>query len=126
MFRFTPAKIATIKPLFVGRSSAGFAIGLLLACVSLAGAPIVRAVTPYAATSESPDSSPLTLVFSDDFSTDPNTNGQWTIHRYSNDPVNEAAWDSARQAFDLTRGVSNKGAAVFANYELTATTWRAE
>ena len=69
---------------------------------------------------------PLALVFSDDFSTDPNTNGQWTINRYAGDPTTEAAWDSTARAWDLTRASSVKGVAVFANYELTATNWKAE
>jgi hypothetical protein len=126
MFRFTPSRIPTSKPLFVGRSSAGFAIGLLLTCVSLAGAPIVRAVTPSVDTAGNPAAPELTLVFSDDFSTDPNTNGQWTIHRYEGDPKTEAVWDSKRQAWGLTRARNDLGVAVFANYELTATTWIAE
>jgi hypothetical protein len=94
--------------------------------VSLVGAPPVRATSSDEDAGASSDTPALTLVFSDDFSTDPNTNGQWTIHRNAGDPKSEAAWDSTRQAWGLTRAEVNRGVAVFANYELTATTWRAE
>jgi hypothetical protein len=104
----------------------GCCIALVLAYLSLASAPAARAISSDQNLSANPDSPALTLVFSDDFSTDPNTNGQWTIHRHVGDTSNEAVWDSAHQAFHLTRAALNIGVAVFANYELTATTWRAE
>lgn len=94
--------------------------------MSTFGASPARAINSVEDTGASPDSPALTLVFSDDFSTDPNTNGQWTIHRHAGDPSTEAVWDSAKQAFDLVRPAGSRGAAVFANYELTATTWNAE
>jgi hypothetical protein len=100
-------------------------IVLVLACICLAPAPAARAVTPDQITEENAETPSLLLVFSDDFSTDPNTNGQWTIHRYDNDPRTEAVWD-LREHWHLTRAAGDKGVAVFANYELTATTWRAK
>ena len=66
------------------------------------------------------------LVFADDFSTDPNTNGLWTIHRKVGDPTSEAAWDPTAQVWHLTRPAGNRAAAVFANYDLTATDWKAQ
>ncbi len=67
----------------------------------------------------------LTLVFSDNFSTDPNTNGLWTINRYAGSPSTEAAWDATRQIWHLTRPFTDRGVAVFANYDLTAAEWKA-
>ena len=81
---------------------------------------------PIRISGASPDAPSLTLVFSDDFSINPNTNGQWTIHRYYGDTDNEASWDSKRHAWDLASAIQGRAAAVFANYELAATTWRAE
>jgi len=92
----------------------GCCIALVLAYLSLASAPAARAISSDQNLSANPDSPALTLVFSDDFSTDPNTNGQWTIHRTNGDPNNEAAWDSAKQSWDLTRSATGRGAAVFA------------
>lgn len=66
------------------------------------------------------------LVFSDDFSSDPNASGLWTIFRGDDDPVNEASWDSANQQLFLTRNIDWKSSAIFANYELTANAWIAE
>jgi hypothetical protein len=65
------------------------------------------------------------IAFSDDFTTDPNTNGLWTIHRYTDDPVNEASWDIEDGVLFLVRPAFYKGAAMFANYELTSQVWRA-
>jgi len=99
---------------------------LSLAYLLIGGAPTVGAANSGGDTGADPNASPLTLVFSDDFSTNPNTNGLWTIHRYANDPNTEASWDGAKQAWDLVRPATSRGVAVFANYDLTATTWRAE
>jgi len=128
MLRFTQSTNPSRKPLFVpaGRCSVGYCIALTLAYVSLVGAPPVRATSSNEDARASSDSPALTLVFFDDFSTDPNTNGQWTVHRNAGDLSSEAVWDSTRQAWALTRARENRGVAVFANYELTATTWRVE
>ena len=103
-----------------------YCAALSLAYLLLVGAPAIRAANSDQDTGGNPNSSPLTLVFSDDFSTNPNTNGQWTIHRYVGDPNTEAVWDSSRQAFDLLLPATYRAVAAFANYELTATTWKAE
>ncbi len=100
-------------------------VALLLAYVSLALAPAARALTPDENSAESEAVSKLSLVFADDFSTDPNTNGQWTIHRYVDDPTTEAVWSATKQTWHLTRPFEYLATAVFANYELTATEWRA-
>ena len=128
MFRFTYPTIQPTKTLLIpaDRSYVGYCAGFILACLSLVGAPGVRATNSAEDTGANPNSSPLTLVFSDDFSTNPNTNGQWTIHRSFGDPKTEASWDAAGQGWDLVRPATSRGVAVFANYELTATTWRAE
>jgi len=69
----------------------------------------------------------LSLAFADDFSTDPNTNGQWTVHRYAGDPNTEAKWDASSHLWDLTLPTATyRATAVFANYDLTATDWKAE
>lgn len=99
----------------------------MLPWASFVSAPAARAAASGADMAESADAPPLAVVFADDFSTDPNTNGQWTIHRHVGDPRTEAVWDSAARAWDLVLPTANdRGVAVFANYELTATTWRAE
>jgi len=84
------------------------------------------AVTPNQNTAYSEDGRSLSLVFADDFSTDPNTNGQWTIHRYADDPASEAKWSPSHHSWHLTRPATDRGVAVFANYDLTATVWKAE
>jgi len=123
MFKFTPPIIQFTK---AGRSCLGYCAALTLAFSLGGSAPAVRASNSDEDTGANPNASPLTLVFSDDFSTNPNTNGLWTIHRYAGDPNTEASWDRAGQGWDLTRPATYRAAAVFANYELTATTWRAE
>ena len=106
---------------------------LVIACFGLASARLAAGPLPnngYLNLDADEDgqqsSSPMTLVFADDFSTDPNTNGRWTIHRYANDLDNEAFWDATNQTWHLTGAHDYLGVAVFANYELTATDWRAE
>ncbi len=92
---------------------------VVLAVLSTALGPIVR--PPVAAQST------LTEVFSDNFSSDPNTNGKWTVFRNSpSDTDNEISWDAAAQALYLTRAVPDRGVAVFANYQLTAKQWEAQ
>jgi Bacterial lectin len=96
---------------------------LLFATTWIFFPPASRAATPE----QTNDGSPMTLVFSDDFSTDPNSNGLWTIHRYDDDPENEAYWNAAGEIWHLTRvNDTYKAVAVFANYDLTATEWKAE
>jgi hypothetical protein len=94
--------------------------------MSVVAAPAVNAVAAGAESGASLDPATFTLVFSDDFTTNPNTNGLWTIHRYDRDSTTQAVWDKAAHAWHLTLPANNKGVAVFANYELTATTWKAE
>ena len=67
------------------------------------------------------------VVFSDDFSTDPNTSGHWQIYRKdSGDTANEASWSSADGDFYLTRAAPWRAAAAVASYQLTATSWQAQ
>ena len=68
-----------------------------------------------------------TAVFYDDFSTDPNTSGRWSIHRlHTGDTNNEASWDSTNQVLYLTRETTWRAVAMFANYQLTTTCWEAQ
>jgi hypothetical protein len=67
-----------------------------------------------------------TLVFSDDFSTDPNSNGQWTVSRRQGDLNQEGYWDATKQVWYLTRQAENLAVAAFANYELTARSWKVD
>jgi len=96
----------------------------LAACLALSATTGAAASLP--GNSESDPAPSLSLVFSDDFTTDPNTNGQWSIHRYVDDPDTEAVWDSAAQAWHLTLPATYRAVAAFANYDLTTTHWRAE
>jgi hypothetical protein len=80
--------------------------------------------TQSAAEKENALVTPLSLVFADDFSTDPNTNGLWTLHRKVGDLANEAVWDPTAHSWHLTHAVGNLAVAVFANYDLTATEWQ--
>lgn len=68
----------------------------------------------------------ITTAFSDSFSTNPNTNGQWLIYRSASDLNNEAFWDSSGQNLYLTRAAGWKASAMFANYQLTSTRWEAQ
>jgi murein DD-endopeptidase MepM/ murein hydrolase activator NlpD len=65
------------------------------------------------------------LAFSDDFSSDPNTSGRWSVHRFSEDPANEVSWDAGAGQLYLTRAVAGTGVAMFAEYDLAATKWNA-
>lgn len=62
-------------------------------------------------------------VFSDSFTTNPNTNGLWSIYRYDTDTTNQCNWDSTSRTVYITRAVGGKACAMFANYNLTATSW---
>jgi hypothetical protein len=66
------------------------------------------------------------LVFSDDFSTDPNSNRNWTVFRRQGDPNKEGYWDPTQQVWYLTTQAVNLATAAFANYELTATSWKVD
>src|SRR5215813_9256946 len=111
MLRFTQSTTPSKKPLLVlaDRCSVGYCITLILTYMSLLCALPVHATSSDENAGASSDSPALTLVFSDDFSTDPNTNGQWTIHRSFGDPNSEAVWDSTRQAWALTRAEISRG-----------------
>ena len=66
------------------------------------------------------------VVFSDDFSTDPNLSGLWRIHRrHPDDMSNEASWDPDSQTFYLTRPARDRAVAIFADFPLTAAHWEA-
>jgi len=67
-----------------------------------------------------------TIDFQDDFSTNPNTNGKWSIFRYANDSNYEAYWSAGEGNWYLTRNSGDKAAAVFAKYELKAQRWQAK
>ncbi len=64
--------------------------------------------------------------FTDDFSTDPNSNGKWTIFRRQGDLNQEGYWDASKQTWYLTRPKPNLAIAAFANYELTAKIWKVD
>src|SRR5438874_12376791 len=66
------------------------------------------------------------LVFSDDFSTDPNSNGQWTVFRRQGDVNEEGYWDATQHVWYLTRPKKDLAIAAFANYELTARVWKVD
>jgi len=82
-------------------------------------------------TSQSIESNPLALpqfvtAISENFSTDPNTNGKWGINHHNSDLSNEAPWDSTNQTLYLTRAVGGIGVAAFADYQLIETEWEAQ
>jgi len=89
--------------------------------------------SPLFATDPTPSKMPAppaqpnyTMAFSDDFSTDPNSNGKWTVFRRQGDLNNEGYWSASAQAWFLTRQHQDLATAAFANYELTATTWKVD
>ena len=57
-------------------------------------------------------------TFFDDFSQDPNTNGKWTVFRYSNDVNNEFNWDGIGSVY-LTRALNWKACMSFMNITLS-------
>lgn len=68
-----------------------------------------------------------TVVFAEDFSTDPNINGRWTIYRSANnDTANEVSWDATQGVVHVVRPVVGRAAALFARYDLTSPRWEAE
>lgn len=102
-------------------------LALLLALLVPGGAPPPAAALaqPAVALTASDRAYMSTVVFSDDFSTDPNANGLWNIHRTRDDLDNEASWDSENQVLYLTRAVGHRGVAMFANYSLDTKYWQA-
>src|SRR5438093_4624888 len=68
-------------------------------------------------------SSACTQNFAEDFSTSPDGNGRWTIHRYP-DP-DSGVWDPIEQVFYLTKVPNGTSVAMFVNCDLTARNWTA-
>jgi hypothetical protein len=99
--------------------------GLLAACCAIASVAFAVDSTPP------PGGGPVVLpsyelVFSDDFSTDPNSNGNWTIFRRQGNLNEEGYWNPTQQVWYLTRPRTNLAIAAFANYELTAKVWKVD
>ena len=94
----------------------------------IAIAPYLFGVEPTPPAAPAPAAAPIyTLAFSDDFSTNPNRNGQWTVFRRQGDPNREGSWDPIEQVWYLTRQhPQDLATAAFANYELTATSWKVD
>jgi len=80
--------------------------GLKLICLTLASITVAH---PLCAAEPSPSGAPppplsqphYTLVFSDDFSTDPNRNGQWTVFRRQGDLNHEGRWNSVEEQYNI-------------------------
>lgn len=65
------------------------------------------------------------VLFADDFSTNPNTSGKWTIRKDYSDPYT-GIWDSLLQAFYLTTVSGGcTGINMLANVDLAAKKWEA-
>src|SRR5215470_2359728 len=99
---------------------------LYLTLTFLAIAPSLFADPSPAERAAQPQGPIYTLVFSDDFSTDPNTNGQWTVFRRQGNLHTEGYWDPIQQVWYLTRQRTDLATAAFANYELTARVWKVD
>jgi len=99
---------------------------LYLTITSIAIAPPLFAVEPTPSGVPPPVAPNYTLVFSDDFSIDPNSNGNWTVFRRQGDLNGEGYWDASKQTWYLTRPKRNLAIAAFANYELTAKVWKVD
>src|SRR5213083_2427975 len=91
---------------------------LYLTLTAIAIAPPLFAVEPTPSGAVPPVGPNYTLVFTDDFSTDPNSNGKWTIFRRQGDLNQEGYCDASKQTWYLTRPKLNLAIAAFANYEL--------
>jgi hypothetical protein len=101
---------------------------VVLALSFAATAPSLSAAPESTPSSKSmPPKAPpnYTLVFSDDFATDPNNNGKWTVFRRQNNINAEGYWDAPSQTWYLTTKRNDLATAAFANYELTSTVWKA-
>ena len=100
-------------------------VALSLASAALAGSLFAAPAPSPAGEAPLPPAQPhYTLVFSEDFSTDPNSNGKWTVFRRQGNLNEEGYWDAMSQTWYLTRQENNLAIAAFANYELTATIWK--
>jgi len=70
------------------------------------------------------------LDFEDDFSTDPNTNGNWIIKRFENaNEYNSGVWNKFNKEFILTRPVNDMTIDALADYnldEVDSKKWKAE
>ena len=66
------------------------------------------------------------LVFSDDFSTDPNSNGNWTVLYDKQSEYARLLGLTTQQVWNLTTHSHSLGTAAFANYDLTATSWKVD
>jgi Bacterial lectin len=96
---------------------------IILAFIAIGTRLFAVEPTPHGAPPPMPS---YTLVFSDDFSTDPNTNGQWTVFRKQGNLDQEGYWDPIQQVWHLTRQQMSLATAAFANYELTAKVWKVD
>src|SRR5688572_4988412 len=95
-------------------------IVLVILVVGLIGSPQVKTASATPAQQGS-------IVFSDDFSTDPNTNGKWRFSRgHPTEAYGEGFWDSTNQFLFLTGQAEYSAVAMLANYALTSKTWEAE
>ena len=81
-------------------------------CYALASVAFAVEPTPHGEPVVPPS---YQLVFSDDFSTDPNTNGNWTVFRRQSNPNREGYWDPTQQVWYLTTQFFNLATAAFAN-----------
>jgi hypothetical protein len=97
-----------------------------LALISAVAAPSLSAAPESTPSSKNaPVVQPkYTLAFSEDFSTDPNSNGKWTVFRRQNDFTAEGYWDATAKDWYLTTRKYDLATAAFANFELTATVWK--
>jgi hypothetical protein len=99
-------------------------IALTFTSVVLSPSILAAEPTPAGGAPAPPAEPNYTLVFSDDFSTNPNSNGKWTVFRRQGNPNEEGYWDPASATWYLTRQQANLAIAAFANYELTAKIWK--
>lgn len=103
---------------------------LTLIALCLTSAAVAPALWSAEPTPSSKDAPPVqrnyTLVFSDDFTTNPNTNGKWTVFRRQNNINAEGYWDPTSLSWYLTTQKNDLATAAFANYELTATIWKVD
>ncbi|MEW5760403.1 MAG: DUF2341 domain-containing protein [Candidatus Thermoplasmatota archaeon] len=56
-------------------------------------------------------------LFSDDFSSDPNTNNKWEIYRNKGDTANEFVWDNTNEFVYLAKAVNSRGIMAFAKVQ---------
>ena len=100
-------------------------IALTLTSAALAGSLFAApAPSPAGGPPAPPPLPKYTLAFYDDFSTNPNSNGKWTVFRRQGNVNEEGYWDATGQTWYLTRPRSDLAIAAFANYELTTTVWK--